>query len=256
MSAVLRRRHDAGAGHARRRVALPRRPHQLSAHRQHGLPAVARPARQPARARAAGSRWPPRRRGSPGRTSSRPRRGKKRTTDHPPIYPVGAPKKELSGDQAKVYDLVARRFLATLLPAAVIERPARRPPPRHRSRSWRYGSPRGVARLPRGLREVRGQARPAAAAAAAGRHAQGARPALRGQGDAAARPLRPGQAHREDGGARPGHQGHARRHHPAPLRPQLRARQPRGAHGARRGAHRRLRRGHGAGAGRHLLQRR
>jgi DNA topoisomerase-1 len=51
-----------------------------------------------------------------------PTRGKKRTTDHPPIYPVGAPTKELSGDQAKVYDLVARRFLATLLPPAVIER--------------------------------------------------------------------------------------------------------------------------------------
>jgi len=51
-----------------------------------------------------------------------PSRGKKRTTDHPPIYPVGAPARELSGDQAKVYDLVARRFLATLLPAAVIER--------------------------------------------------------------------------------------------------------------------------------------
>jgi len=50
-----------------------------------------------------------------------PTRGKKRTTDHPPIYPVGAPQKELSGDQAKVYDLVARRFLATLLPAATIE---------------------------------------------------------------------------------------------------------------------------------------
>ena len=50
-----------------------------------------------------------------------PSRGKKRTTDHPPIYPVGVPKKELSGDQAKVYDLVVRRFLATLLPAAVIE---------------------------------------------------------------------------------------------------------------------------------------
>ena len=60
------------------------------------------------------------------------------------------------------------------------------------------------------------------------------------------RPLRPGQAHREDGGARAGHQGHARRHHPAPLRPQLRARQPRRAHRARHGAHRRLRRGHGA----------
>ncbi len=50
-----------------------------------------------------------------------PSRGKKRTTDHPPIYPVGVPAKELSGDQAKVYDLVVRRFLATLLPAAVIE---------------------------------------------------------------------------------------------------------------------------------------
>lgn len=50
-----------------------------------------------------------------------PSRGKKRTTDHPPIYPVGVPRAELSGDQAKVYDLVARRFLATLLPAAVIE---------------------------------------------------------------------------------------------------------------------------------------
>jgi DNA topoisomerase-1 len=50
-----------------------------------------------------------------------PSRGKRRTTDHPPIYPVGAPKRELSGDQAKVYDLVARRFLATLLPGAVIE---------------------------------------------------------------------------------------------------------------------------------------
>ena len=50
-----------------------------------------------------------------------PTRGKKRTTDHPPIYPVGVPKKELSGDQAKVYDLVVRRFLATLLPAAVVE---------------------------------------------------------------------------------------------------------------------------------------
>lgn len=50
-----------------------------------------------------------------------PTQGKKRTTDHPPIYPVGVPKKELSGDQAKVYDLVVRRFLATLLPAAVVE---------------------------------------------------------------------------------------------------------------------------------------
>ena len=57
-----------------------------------------------------------------GQDKLTPSRGKKRTTDHPPIYPVGAPKKELSGDQAKVFDLVARRFLATLLPVAVIER--------------------------------------------------------------------------------------------------------------------------------------
>ncbi len=57
-----------------------------------------------------------------GQDKLTPTRGKKRTTDHPPIYPVGVPKKELSGDQAKVYDLVARRFLATLLPPAVIER--------------------------------------------------------------------------------------------------------------------------------------
>jgi DNA topoisomerase-1 len=57
-----------------------------------------------------------------GQDKLSPTRGKKRTTDHPPIYPVGVPKKELgSGDQAKVYDLVVRRFLATLLPPASIE---------------------------------------------------------------------------------------------------------------------------------------
>ncbi len=51
----------------------------------------------------------------------KPTRGKKRTTDHPPIYPVGVPGAPLSGERARVYDLVTRRFLATLLPAAVIE---------------------------------------------------------------------------------------------------------------------------------------
>jgi DNA topoisomerase-1 len=50
-----------------------------------------------------------------------PTRGKRRTTDHPPVYPVGVPRGELSGDQGKVYDLVVRRFLATLLPPAVVE---------------------------------------------------------------------------------------------------------------------------------------
>lgn len=51
----------------------------------------------------------------------RPTRGKRRTTDHPPVYPVGVPDRELSGDEARVYDLVVRRFLATLLPPAVVE---------------------------------------------------------------------------------------------------------------------------------------
>ena len=50
-----------------------------------------------------------------------PSRGKRRTTDHPPIYPVDAPRGGLSGDAATIYDLVVRRFLATLLPAAAIE---------------------------------------------------------------------------------------------------------------------------------------
>ena len=57
-----------------------------------------------------------------GQEKLAPTQGKKRTTDHPPIYPVGVPAKALEGDQAKVYDLVVRRFLATLLPPAVIER--------------------------------------------------------------------------------------------------------------------------------------
>ncbi len=50
-----------------------------------------------------------------------PTKGKRRTADHPPVYPVGVPRGGLGGDQAKVYELVVRRFLATLLPAAVVE---------------------------------------------------------------------------------------------------------------------------------------
>jgi len=49
--------------------------------------------------------------------SLRPSRGKKSTTDHPPIHPVDAAKKgELKGHQWDVYELVTRRFLATLAP--------------------------------------------------------------------------------------------------------------------------------------------
>ena len=49
-------------------------------------------------------------------------RGRTETTDHPPIYPTGAtdPKK-LRPDHAKIYELVVRRFLATLAPDAIGE---------------------------------------------------------------------------------------------------------------------------------------
>lgn len=52
--------------------------------------------------------------------SFRPTRGRTETTDHPPIYPTGVvdPKK-LRPDHAKVYELVVRRFFATLSPDAV-----------------------------------------------------------------------------------------------------------------------------------------
>ena len=51
-----------------------------------------------------------------------PTRGKQFDTDHPPIYPtgVGDPSK-LQGAEWKLYNLVARRFLATLGDPAVIE---------------------------------------------------------------------------------------------------------------------------------------
>ena len=44
-----------------------------------------------------------------------PTRGSKETTDHPPIYPTSyATPNELGPDRFKLYDLVVRRFLATL----------------------------------------------------------------------------------------------------------------------------------------------
>jgi len=51
-----------------------------------------------------------------------PTRGKKKTTDHPPIHPVGAPSgKKLTKEQEKVYELICRRFLATLSKDAISE---------------------------------------------------------------------------------------------------------------------------------------
>lgn len=44
-----------------------------------------------------------------------PTRGKRSTTDHPPIYPtVPVEKSDLKDDQWKIYELVVRRFFATL----------------------------------------------------------------------------------------------------------------------------------------------
>lgn len=49
-----------------------------------------------------------------------PSRGSRETKDHPPIYPTGvADIGELSKDEWKIYELVVRRFLATLAPKAI-----------------------------------------------------------------------------------------------------------------------------------------
>jgi len=51
-----------------------------------------------------------------------PTRGKKKTTDHPPIHPVGVPtNRKLTSEQQKVYELICRRFLATLAKDAISE---------------------------------------------------------------------------------------------------------------------------------------
>jgi DNA topoisomerase-1 len=51
-----------------------------------------------------------------------PSRGNKRTTDHPPIYPTGGPKRGELGDREwRLYELIARRFMATLADEAVME---------------------------------------------------------------------------------------------------------------------------------------
>ena len=51
-----------------------------------------------------------------------PSRGKRRTTDHPPIYPTaGAKQEKMKGDKWKLYELIVRRFLATVGPNAESE---------------------------------------------------------------------------------------------------------------------------------------
>ncbi len=51
-----------------------------------------------------------------------PSRGKTQTTDHPPIHPAAAAtEKQLKGDQWKVYEMIVRRFMATVAWHAHIE---------------------------------------------------------------------------------------------------------------------------------------
>lgn len=52
----------------------------------------------------------------------RPTRGSKESTDHPPVHPTGAADPDrLDGQEWKIYNLVARRFMATLSGPATIE---------------------------------------------------------------------------------------------------------------------------------------
>ncbi len=124
-----------------------------------------------------GAPSPPPLPGWPGRTSSRRRAARSAPPTTRRSTPVGAPEEG-----------TRQRFGQGLRPGrAALPRHAARPRCHRasaRRRRPRPGAVPGlrragrVAGLPRGVREVRGQARPAAAAAAAGRHAQGPRPPL------------------------------------------------------------------------------
>jgi DNA topoisomerase-1 len=57
-----------------------------------------------------------------GQSKLTPTRGKEETTDHPPIYPTAAAgPHDMQPAEWKLYNLVARRFLATLMEASVSE---------------------------------------------------------------------------------------------------------------------------------------
>jgi DNA topoisomerase-1 len=51
-----------------------------------------------------------------------PSRGRKKSTDHPPIYPTSpVSRQSLGPDEWKLYELIVRRFISTLLPAAKLK---------------------------------------------------------------------------------------------------------------------------------------
>ena len=57
-----------------------------------------------------------------GQETIRPSRGRVETTDHPPIYPTeAAGKDKLKGEKWRLYELIVRRFLATLAPSCKAE---------------------------------------------------------------------------------------------------------------------------------------
>ncbi len=163
----------------------------------------------------------------------KPTRGKKETTDHPPIYPTQAVNPEaLEGPKRRVYELVARRFLATFAPPMITES-TRADIEAGTEQYFVRGSVVVDAGFARDL-HLRALEGPGDPQARAGPGAAARRRALdRREGDPAAVADQPGQARRDDGGARPGHEGDARRHHPEALRPRLRLQQPARALGDR-----------------------
>ena len=146
-----------------------------------------------------------------------PTRGKKETTDHPPIYPTQAVyPSALEGPKRRVYELVARRFLATFSEPMITRVDASR----HRRRLGDLLRPR-LGRHRAGLcrhLHLRSLPRRGDPAALRGRRAgTRGRAVDRRQGDPAPLPLLAGEAGRADGGARPRHQGDPGRHHPEAL---------------------------------------
>ena len=147
----------------------------------------------------------------------KPTRGKVETTDHPPIYPTGeGDPSALDGGQRKLYDLIARRFPATLMGPATIENT--------KLELDVNGEPfvaSGDVLVTPGFRE----------AYPYGLKRDEQMPPLE-QGDTVdvfdiklepSRPSRPratagAEARAGDGKARPGYQVHAREHHRAPVR--------------------------------------
>ena len=135
-------------------------------------------------------------------------RGRSETTDHPPIYPTGVtdPKK-LKPDHAKVYELVVRRFLATVAPDSTgigAEGRARCP-----GRDLRgQGSARDGPGLVPGVSVLTARGRDLAGPGTRRDRAPLRGPAHRGPNEAPAT-LHPGSAHPRDGTSGSRYQEHS-----------------------------------------------